>query len=201
MEEWKDIRGYEDCYQISSYGNVRSKTRSINNNGGETVIEGQPIRPFVNGSGYLQVKLHKEGDKKTPFVHKLVAEHFIENPRELQEVNHIDHNKLNCSIENLEWCTRQENMVAMIEFYGRTKKIKAKAFCSCGNEVFKEGNKCISCSLFERRVVERPSAEELEAKLRTSSFLAVGRLYGVSDNAIRKWCKAYGMSTKASDYK
>ena len=59
----------------------------------------------------------------------------------------------------------------------------------------------VPCSLFERRVVERPSAEELEAKLRTSSFLTVGRLYGVSDNAIRKWCKAYGMSTKSRDYK
>lgn len=199
MEVWKDIKDYEGYYQVSNLGNIRSLTREVRNNLGTNTVFGQKISPFMNQSGYLQVALSKEGNRERPYVHRLVAEAFISNPRNLSEVNHIDHNKLNCSVENLEWCTRKENMIASAIFYGVRKE---KYFCSCGNEVVKKGNKCNFCATRDSRVVkERPSPQELKKELQESSFVGVGKKYGVSDNAIRKWCKSYGMSTKSKDYK
>lgn len=198
MEQWKNIIGYEEYYQISNIGNVRSKTRKVRNNEGERLILGQSIRPFINGSGYLQVNLNKEGERTRPFIHKLVAEHFIENPRNLSEVNHIDHDKTNCHVDNLEWCTREENMNAMFDFYNLRKKLY---FCSCGNKVYEKGNKCVPCINLKNRVVERPTKEQLTLELQNTNFSEVGRKYGVSDNTIRKWCKYYEMSTKSKDYK
>lgn len=61
----------------------------------------------------------------------------------------------------------------------------------CGKPITKNGDVCVDCSHKAQRIVERPSAEQLLQELKESNFTAVGRKYGVSDNAIRKWCRAY----------
>lgn len=71
----------------------------------------------------------------------------------------------------------------------------------CGNKKSKESTHCQKCSFIEMQKVERPSKEQLEKELKELNFVQVGKKYGVSDNAVRKWCKSYGMSTKAKDYK
>lgn len=78
-----------------------------------------------------------------------------------------------------------------------------KNYCqNCGRQIStKKASLCVECSALKRRVVERPDKDTLYNELKNSSFLAVGRKYGVSDNAIRKWCATYGLSTKAKDYK
>ena len=78
-----------------------------------------------------------------------------------------------------------------------------KNYCqNCGRQIStKKASLCVECSALKRRVVERPDKDTLYNELKKSSFLAVGRKYGVSDNAIRKWCTTYGLSTKAKDYK
>lgn len=78
----------------------------------------------------------------------------------------------------------------------------AKHFCiDCGKEILCESKRCVSCNGKIQRKVERPSKEILYQEIKMTSFSAVGRKYGVSDNAIRKWCKTYGLPTKSSEYK
>lgn len=78
----------------------------------------------------------------------------------------------------------------------------AKNYCpNCGCEIMKKSSFCVKCSGKNNRKVERPSKELLLEKIYNSSFLAVGREYGVSDNAIRKWCISYGVPSNKKDFK
>lgn len=99
MEKWKKVKGYES-YEISTYGNIKSlKNNNI-----------KILKPSKSNSGYLQIVLCKDGKTKNHFIHRLVAENFIENKNNYSEINHKDENKLNNHIDNLEWCTRLYNM-------------------------------------------------------------------------------------------
>lgn len=97
-EIWKDIEGYEGLYQVSNLGRVKSNLR-----------KGRILKPSTTHDGYYNLTLSKNGQLKTYRVHRLVCSAFISNPLNKSEVNHIDGNKKNNSIENLEWCTRSEN--------------------------------------------------------------------------------------------
>lgn len=97
MEEWKDIKGYEDHYQISNFGNVRNKS---NNN---------QLKTRKHSNGYLRFCLSKGGITKDFYAHRLVASAFIDNVLNKMDVNHIDGNKTNNNVINLEWATRSEN--------------------------------------------------------------------------------------------
>jgi hypothetical protein len=105
MEIWKDINGYEGYYQISNQGNVRS----IDRFDGVHDRKGTIIKPSLKQNGYLQVGLRMHSKRKWIGVHRLVAIHFIENPNNKPQVNHIDGNKQNNTINNLEWVTAKEN--------------------------------------------------------------------------------------------
>lgn len=109
-EIWKDVPGYEDVYQVSSKGRLRSKDRYRQVcGGGHRFIEGQIIKPMVCSNGYLEACLVNNRVRKVKLLHRLVAEIFIPNPDGLPEVNHKDENPSNCSVENLEWCTSKYN--------------------------------------------------------------------------------------------
>lgn len=101
-EIWKDIIGFEGHYQVSNKG----KIRSIKNN---KIKELKPYKE-IKRCGYLSVYLRLPGQKFTKKVHRLVAEAFIPNPNGFPEVNHIDENKENNCVENLEWCTGEYNL-------------------------------------------------------------------------------------------
>ena len=90
-------------YQVSNLGNVRS----LNYNKAKKIQHLKKV--VINKRGYLAVGLSKNGIFKIKTVHRLVAETFISNPNNLPQVNHIDGNKMNNSITNLEWCTKNEN--------------------------------------------------------------------------------------------
>lgn len=97
-EIWKNIKNYEGLYQVSNIGRIKSFKRN------ESIMQ-----PNDNGKGYLQVGLSKNGKRSYFKIHRLVAEAFIPNPYSKPEVNHIDGNKQNNTVENLEWCTTKEN--------------------------------------------------------------------------------------------
>lgn len=115
-EIWKDIAGYEGLYKISNFGRIKNK---------ENKIKAQSPQ---NG-GYLVVHLYNHGSHKAKTVHRLVASTFIPNDDEKSEVNHIDGDKRNNKIENLEWVTPKENQchsrIILGNICGRkNKKIK-----------------------------------------------------------------------------
>lgn len=105
METWKDIIGFEGYYQVSNLGNVRSLDRFD----GVNYRKGQIIKPTLKFNGYLQVGLRKHMKRKYVSVHRLVATHFIDNPKNKSQINHIDCNKQNNKVDNLEWVTPKEN--------------------------------------------------------------------------------------------
>lgn len=96
MEEiWKDIQDYESTYQVSNFGNIKGC------NG---------LRKPDNSNGYSKLTLHLNSEKRKFYAHRLVAIHFIPNPNNLPQVNHIDGDKFNNHVDNLEWVSRIENM-------------------------------------------------------------------------------------------
>ena len=117
-EEYKDVIGYEGLYQVSNKGNVKSLERTVWNGRGYYKTTERILKSFDDGHGYLQVILWKGGKSKTCKVHRLVAEAFLENTDNLPEVNHIDEDKTNNNVQNLEWCTRKYN----INYGTRTEK-------------------------------------------------------------------------------
>lgn len=116
MEQWKDIKNYEGKYQISNLGRVKSlKKWSGNKYNPKWVYQDRILHPSNNGNGYLIIGLKKNNIRKNYYIHRLVAEHFIDNPNNYKEVNHLDYNKENNKADNLEWCTRKENIEYSIE--------------------------------------------------------------------------------------
>lgn len=110
MEIWKDVKGYEGIYEVSNLGNVKSKDRLIVTSKNIVAkINQRILKKKVTKKGYERLTLSVSGKHKDVGVHRLVAQAFIQNPENKKEVNHIDGNKQNNQISNLEWCTRNEN--------------------------------------------------------------------------------------------
>lgn len=106
-EEWRDIVGYEGRYQVSNLGRVRSLPSfdSLGRN-----INGKILSPVNESNGYAQVTLCNKAGHRGVSVHRLVAVAFLENPNSFPDINHIDENKKNNRVENLEWCSKSYNI-------------------------------------------------------------------------------------------
>ena len=159
-ENWKDIKGFEGLYKISNFGNVKSLNY-------KRTKKERILTPGNIANGYLCVLLYKNGTRKTFTIHRLVAQTFIENPENLPQVNHIDEDKTNNRVENLEWCdikynnnygTRLHKMIctqlnrkdlskAVLQFDLNGNFIKE--YCSLRDAARSLGNKYF-CSLISR---------------------------------------------------
>lgn len=106
-EEWRDIKGYDGKYQVSNHGRVRSleyhNTKGIKRIG--------ILKPALDKKGYKRCALSKNNILRTFKVHRLVAETYIPNPFNYPQVNHIDGNKQNNNVDNLEWCNNSHNQL------------------------------------------------------------------------------------------
>lgn len=139
---WKEIKGYEGKYKISNYGEVVSLPRFKNNHSKLQEVPMKKITPYINNkNGYVYVYLCNDGKYKNIRLHRLVAQTFIDNPNNYNQVNHIDGNKLNNRADNLEWCNCSYNIKDMYRRNGKYEKDneiiqKYKELKSC-NEVAK----------------------------------------------------------------
>lgn len=108
----KDVKGFEDYYEIDTDGNVYRKKSPLANGGR------YKLKPSPDSSGYLQITFHIDNERKAcRGLHRLLAEHFIPNPENKPQVNHIDGDKTNNDISNLEWVTREENDKHAVEHH------------------------------------------------------------------------------------
>jgi hypothetical protein len=153
-KHWLPITGYEELYEISSHGEVRSlHKRNL----------GNILKVWDNNRGYLFCSLYKNGNTTNQDIHRIVAEHFIMRPNCNLVVNHIDGNKHNNNVINLEWITQKENVNHAVGL-GRIKK----------------GVECKSAKLTEKDVIhirELYSTGKYEQK-------EIGRIFSVDSSVI-----------------
>lgn len=155
-EDWKDIQGYEDSFMISSDGVVVNKITGKTLNGYISKLRGLP--------GYRKVDLWVQKKRKCIPVHRILAIAFIPNPNNYSCVNHKDGNKLNNSLENLEWCSPGQNLQHAYDI-GLRKS---------GEEL----------KLSKLKNSDIPEIRQLLASGMTHR--AIAKLYGVSSNVITK---------------
>lgn len=106
MIHWKNIKNFEGLYLVSSNGKVKSLYKRIKFN----VFAETILKPSTDLRGYLQVVMYKNGKRTTRRIHRLVASAFLDNPKNKRTVNHINKNKLDNNVNNLEWMTDFENI-------------------------------------------------------------------------------------------
>lgn len=116
-EEWRAIPEFEGWYEVSNFGKVRSVDREVNyKNLSKAQRKGKLLKPKIGKHGYFEVILVINGCRKASRVHRLVAITFIPNPNNLPSINHVNENKLDNRVDNLEWCSvRQNTLYSMNE--------------------------------------------------------------------------------------
>lgn len=166
-EEWRDIKGYEGYFQVSSWGRIRSVTRTVRHwRGGTQVVNGRIRKtPKINEYGYLMVQLNREGKGRMFLVHRLVLEAFIGPCPDGMECCHEDGNASNNRLENIRWGTALENGADRVR-HGRVYK--------------QTGEKHWNCKLTEEDVLE------ILARLRAGIGVPeLVREFGVTEGTIR----------------
>lgn len=121
---WKSIPNYEGYYEASNVGMIRSIDRVVEKGKYKTPsqVKGNIMSPYIDRDGYMRVSMYKDGIRRNEKVHSIIAKTFIDNPLSKETVNHIDENKLNNTVENLEWMTNSEN----VNYGTRIQRVKEK---------------------------------------------------------------------------
>lgn len=123
QEVWKDIIGYEKKYQISNLGRVKSMQKKVvNSKKSERIVSERILKSWNVGRGYAVITL---GVKNKRYIHRLVAESFIPNIENKEQVNHINGIKTDNRVENLEWVTQSENMYHSVHSLGNKSYLLA----------------------------------------------------------------------------
>lgn len=136
-EEWREIHDYPN-YEVSNFGRVRSKEREVTQFGHKKnytrIKKGKVLQQRKQNAGYLVVWLSVEGKKKAITVHRLVATAFVKGNG--NDVNHIDGNKINNRVDNLEWVTHSNNIEHAYCVLHRIKHLSKRVICIETGEVF-----------------------------------------------------------------
>ena len=241
-EYWRTIPSFP-LYSASNYGRIRNDKT------------GRIMRMQVGTRGYLILTLRRDNRQVPQLVHRLVAEAFLGGLHPGLDVNHIDGDKTNNQLNNLQllclnchsytdnFGSRNRKNKKQLEIseddfvkalknstsirqalfslnlsdaggnYIRANELikkynisfpteKKKYYCQkCRIELTSNSKHCIICNNILQRKCERPSREELKKLIRIMPFTKIGEKYGVSDNAIRKWCVAENLPKKVSEIK
>jgi hypothetical protein len=147
MEIWKEVKGYEGLYEASNLGNIkrlpsviRYKSNGTRNYPGKMLIQERML------DGYLRIVLSKNGNHKRFMSHRLIAETFIPNPYNKPYINHKNGVKSDNRIENLEWCSQEENEQHAVKVLGKTmvgKTYPCKILCIDTGITYKSMKKCV----------------------------------------------------------
>lgn len=152
IEEWRPVSGYEEFYSVSNTGKVRSLRLNIE------------LKPSLSFKGYLRIVLWSPtGTRLTGIVHRLVAQAFIPNPENKPQINHIDCQRSNNHVSNLEWCTPKENTAHMVKL---------------GNN--RVGEQVKWSKLKEEQIIEIRNLY----KSSDTSFRKLAKMYGVDQSTI-----------------
>lgn len=156
-EEWKWVVGFEDIYEVSSFGNIRSVKRADSRG---RIREGLDLRPRLVGRKpqHVRATLHKNARRFEIYLHRIVAEAFIPNPEGLPYVLHWDDDPTNNKVSNLHWGTHAENMREMSERGRHNSPNSLKTECKRGhpynqeNTILKNGRReCRVCKNAKQR--------------------------------------------------
>lgn len=110
-EVWKDVVGYEGLYRVSNIGRVMSYDKMvISGQGAKRFYPAALLSELKNTDGYRHNGFYKDNTCRSRMIHRLVALAFIPNPANKPQINHINGIKTDNRVENLEWCTRSENI-------------------------------------------------------------------------------------------
>lgn len=153
-EKWKPVFGLEELYEVSSFGRVRTVRYR---KGGHR--KGYILKPKVMRDGYLYFRFTLNKKQIFRNAHRVVAMHFIENPKDKKEVNHKDCDKKNNRIDNLEWVTPKENVDHAVRMgrYKINRKGRTVKIAICHPPLYAVGikNQCKSCYMKDYRKVKK----------------------------------------------
>ena len=185
MEIWKWVNGYEDRYEISNFGNIRSyymgrgaqkgipakMAKKLKGRGGQILTKiSKPRKTQLNKYGYRYVHLMKNKITKQKLIHRLIAEAFIPNPDSSKSfVNHKNGIKNDNRIENLEWCTLKQNTQHALK-----------------NGLMPVGEKSYMAKLSNSQVQRIRLIREISPKM---SYEKIGKLFGASFSTVHQICR------------
>ena len=178
----------------------------------KTLTKREEYNIFIENSTASQTTLRRwylKGEY-TPYICSICGQEPYWQDKELTLIlDHINGKNHDDRLENLRWvcpnCNQQLDTTGYKQMrVVQSEQVIKKYYCiNCGKEITKDSKSglCVECSNKNSRVVDRPSREELKMLIRTMPFTQIGKLFGVSDNAIRKWCLAENLPTKVKDIK
>lgn len=215
MEEWRYIELDElqkHSYMISNFGNVKSEDRVIKySNGQVRKLDGKILTKQVNSSGYAYVRLNNHENVVNLNIHREVYKAFIGDIPENNIVHHIDHNRLNNNVENLATLTLAENAIEQGIYNKGIRKnsnntIDTNECRECGTPISRRSTYCqkhaylLSGKRYKNGLIEKDTLVELLTK-ENGNFTIVGKELGITDNAVRKWCKKYDLPYRTKEWK
>jgi hypothetical protein len=181
LETWKDIAGYEGMYQVSNTGKIKSLKRYRTNYSKLQLVPEKIKSLRKDPQGYLQVDLYKNNKQDCRRIHRVVAEAFIPNPENKPTVNHIDGDRNNNDVTNLEWADHREQN---IHFYENNLKSAGsiKKAIKAMNKANSKKTKCLN----DGKIYESASA--------------AARVVGVSPSLIMRVCRGKGKTAGKDEH-